>query len=115
MVQAEQNQTVQTEQKRSDTDHKSTKSPIKQTTSEKLSNMLNNRTLKDLTQMLDPYKRNPSDSPLTTLNHLIHCHDRTSQLRQTLDLDYQRITQSSQAIQSGLQSMKTLFITLNLH
>ena len=77
--------------------------------------MLNNRTLEDLTQMLDPYKRNPSDSPLTTLNHLIHCYDRTSQLLQTLDLDSQRITQSSRAIQSALASMNTLFNTLNLH
>ena len=76
--------------------------------------MLSNRTLKDLTQLLDPYKRNTSDSPLRTLNHLIHCHDRTSQLLQTLDLDSQRITQSSKAIQSALESMKILFNTLIL-
>ena len=107
---------VQTEQKYSD--HKSsTKSPVKhsQTTSEKLSTKLNNRTLKDLTQMLDPYKRNQSDSPITTLNHLIHCYDKTSKLLQTLDLDSQRITQSSQVIQSALDSMNTLFSTFNLH
>ena len=116
MVQAVPNRTVQPEQKHSYTDQKSPpNSPIKQTTSEKFSNMLNNRTLKDLTQMLDPYERNSSDSPITTLNHLIHCHNRTSQLLQTLDLDSQRITQSSQAIQSALESMNTLFITLNLH
>ena len=115
MVQAEQHRAVQNEQ-RSHNDHKSPlKSPIKQTTSEKLSTMLNNRTLKDLTQMLDPYKRNSSDSPITTLNHLIHCHNRTLQLLQTLDLDSQRITQSSQAIQSALESMNTLFNTLNIH
>ena len=55
MVQAEQQLAVQNEQ-RSYNDHKSpTKSPIKQTTSEKLATILNNRTLKDLTQMLDPY------------------------------------------------------------
>ena len=111
---------VQTEGKHIYSDHKSlTKSPYKikhsQTTSEKLSTMLNNCTLKDLTQMLDPYIRNPSDSPITTLNHLIHCYDRTSKLLQTLDLDSQRITQSSQAIQSALESMKTLFNTFNLH
>ena len=64
--------------------------------------------------MLDPYKRNPSDSPITTLHHLIHCHERTSQLLQTLDLDSQRITQSSQAIQSALESMNTFFILLIL-
>ena len=115
MVQAEQHLAVQNEQ-RSCNDHKSpTKSPIKQTTSEKLATILNNRTLKSLTQILDPYKRNSSDSPITTLNHLIHCHNRTSQLLQTLDLDSQRITQSSQAIQSALESMNTLFKTLNIH
>ena len=63
--------------------------------------------------MLDPYKRNPSDSPITTLNHLIHCYDRTSKLLQTLNLDSQRITQSSRAIQSALDSMNTLFNTFN--
>ena len=105
MVQAEQQLADQNEQ-RSYNDHKSpTKYPIKQTTSEKLATILNNRTLKDLTQMRDPNKRNPSDSPITTLNHLIHCHNMTSQLLQTLDLDSQRITQSSQAIQSALESM----------
>ena len=115
MVQAEQQRVFQNEQ-RSYNDHKSpTKSTIKQTTSEKLASVLNNRTLKDLTQMLDPYKRNFSDSPITTLKHLIHCHNRTSQLLQTLDLDSQRITQFSQAIQSALESMNTLFNTLNIH
>ena len=65
--------------------------------------------------MLDPYKRNSSDSPITTFNHLLHCHNRTSQLLQTLDLDSQRITQSSQAIQFALESMNTLFNTLIIH
>ena len=112
MVQTEQKPTTHTEQQRSFQDHISA---TKQTTSEKLSTMLKIRTLKDLTQMLEPYKRNPSDSPITTLTHLIHCYDRTSQLLQTLDLDSQRITQSSQAIQSALESMNTLFNTPNLH
>ena len=76
--------------------------------------MLNNRTRKDLTQMLDPYERNPSESPITTLNHSIHCYDRTSKLLQTLDLQSQRITQSSQANQSALESLNTLFNTFNL-
>ena len=105
---------VKTEQKSTEQKHSfQDKSPIKQTTSEKLSTMLNIRTLKDLTQMLEPYKRNPSDSPILTLTHLIHCYDRTPQLLQTLDLDSQRITQSSQAIQFALESMTTLFNTLN--
>ena len=116
MVQTEQNHAVQTEQKHCYNNQKSPpKSPIKQTTSEKLSNMLKNRTLKDLTQMLDPYQRNSSESLITTPNYLIHCHNRTSQLLQTLDLDSQRITQSSQAIQSAVESMKTLFNTLKIH
>ena len=73
--------------------------------------------LKDLTQVLDPYKRNPSDCPVTTLNHLIHCYDRTplnTKLPQTLDVDSQRITQSSQSVQSALESMNTLFNTFTL-
>ena len=116
IVQTEQNHTVQTEQKHCYNNQKSPpKSPIKQTIREKLSNILNNRTLKHLTQMLDPYKRNSSDSPITSPNHLIHSHNRTFQLLQTLDLDSQRITQSSQAIQSALESMNTLFNTLNIH
>ena len=82
--------------------------------SDKLSSILNNRTFRDITQLLDPYKRNPSDSPITTLTHLIHCHDRTHKLSQSLDLDSQRITQSSQAIQSALDSMTNLFNTSNL-
>ena len=77
--------------------------------------MLNNRTLKDLTQMLELYKQNPSDSPINTLNYLIHWYERTSKLLQTLDLHSQRITQSSQAIQSALESMNTLFKTVHLH
>ena len=108
----------QTEQKRTYSNHKSLpKSPIKhsQTTNQKLSTILNKPTLKNLTQMLNPYKRSPSDSPITTLNHLIHCYDRISKLLQTLDIDSQRITQSSQAIQSALYSMNTLFNTFNLH
>ena len=46
-------------------------SPIR-TTSDKLSSILNNRTLRDITQLLDQNKRSPTDSPLSTLTHLIH-------------------------------------------
>ena len=81
---------------------------------EKPSSVLNNRTLRDITHLLDPYKRNSSDSPITTLTYLIHCHDRTHKPLQSLDLDSQRITQSSQAIQSVLESMTTLFNSTNL-
>ena len=96
---------VQAEQK---LEHKSPTSPIKNT-SDKLSSVLNNRTLRDITNLLDPYKRNPSDTPMTTLTHILHCYDRTHKLLQTLDLDSQRLTQSSQAIQSALESINTLF------
>ena len=87
-------------------------SPIRNT-SKKLSSILNNRTLRDITQLLEPYKRNPSDSLITTLTYLIHCHDRTHKFLQPLDLDSQRITQSSQAIHSALESMTTLFNSTN--
>ena len=88
-------------------------SPIR-TTSEKLSSIVNNRTLGDITQLLDPNKRNPSDSPITTLTHLIHCNDRTHKLLQSLDSYSQRIRQPSQAIQSALDSVTNLFNSTNL-
>ena len=84
-------------------------------TPEKLSSVLNNRTLRDITHLLDPYKRNASDSLITTLTHITHCYDRTHKLLQSLHLDSQRIAQSSQAIQSALESMNTLFNSTSLH
>ena len=53
---------VQAEQK---TEHKSHSSPIKNAP-DKLSSVLNNRTLRDMTNLLEPYKRNPSETPITT-------------------------------------------------
>ena len=76
---------------------------------------MNNRTLRDNTNLLDPFKRNPSDTPITTLTHILHCYDRTHKLLQTLILDSQYITQSSQAIQAALGSITTLFNSSNLH
>ena len=102
---------VQTEHK---TEHKSNTSPIRNTPY-KLSSVMNSRTFRDITNLLDPYKRNPSETPITTLTHKLHCYDKTHKLLQTLDLDSQRITQSSQAIQSALESITTLFISTNLH
>ena len=52
---------------------------------------------------------------MTTLTHILHCYDRTYKLLQTLDLDSQRITQSSQAIQSALETITTLFNSTTLH
>ena len=102
---------VQAEQK---TEHKSHSSPINNTPG-KLSSVLNNGTLRDITNLLDSYKRNPSETPITTLTHILQCYDRTHKLLQTLDLDSQRITQSSQAIQSALESITNLFNSTNLH
>ena len=73
------------------TEHKSNTSPIRNTP-DKLSSAMNNRTLHDITNLLDPYKRNSSETPITTLTHILHCCDRTYKLLQTLDLDTQRIT-----------------------
>ena len=95
---------IKTEHK---TEHKSHTSPIRNTP-DKLSSVMNNRTLRDITNLLDPYKRNPSEIPITTLTDILHCYDRTHKLLQTLDLDSQR-AQSSQAIQSALESITTLF------
>ena len=107
---------VQAEQKK--TERKSHSSAIKNTP-DKLSSVLNIRTLRDITNLLDQNKRNPSDTPITTLTHhhttILHCYDRTHKLLQTLDLDSQRITQSSQAIQSALESITTIFNSNNLH
>ena len=102
---------VQTEHKAEQKPHTS---PIRNTP-DKLSSVMNNRTLRDITHLLEPYKRNPSDTPITTLTHILHCYDRTHKLLQTLDLDSHRITQSSQAIQSALESINTLFNSTNLH
>ena len=97
------------------TEHKLHISPIRNTP-DKLSSVMNNRTLRDITNLLDPYQRNPSETPITTLTHILHSYDRTHKLLQTLELDSQRITQSSQAIQySALESITTLFNSTNLH
>ena len=76
-------------------------SPIRNTP-EKFSSVLNNHTLRTITHLLDPYKRNSSDSPITTLTHIIHCFDRTHKLLESLYLDSQRITQSLKAKQSAV-------------
>ena len=71
------------------TEHKTHTSPIRNTP-DKLSSVLNNRTLRDITNLLDPYKRTPSETPITTITHILHCYDRTHKILQTLDLDSQR-------------------------
>ena len=88
-------------------------SPIRNTP-DRLSSVIQFQFIRDITQLLDPYKRNPSDSPITTLTHLIHCYDRRHELLQSLNLDSKRITQSSQAIQPALELMSILFNSTNL-
>ena len=88
------------------------KSPT--TTTDKLNNVLTSRTLPDLTHKLEPYKKNPSDSPLATLTHILDCYDHTLKILQSLDIDSQRITQSSKAIQTTLDNSNIVFF-LNLY
>ena len=47
------------------------------TTTDKLNNVLRSRTLQELIYKLNPYKKNPSDSPLPTLTHILECYDHT--------------------------------------
>ena len=72
---------VQAEHK---TEHKSHSSPIKNTPDNFFS-VLNNRTLRDITNLLDPNKRNSSETTVATLTHILHCYDRTHKLLKTLD------------------------------
>ena len=57
------------------------------TTTDNLNNVVTSRTFRDLTYKLDPYKKNPSDSSLTTLTHILECHDHTLKILQSLDID----------------------------
>ena len=75
------------------------------TTTDKINNVLASRTLRDLTYKLDPYKKNPSDSPLTILTHILESYDHTLKILQALDIDSQRITQSSEGIQTTLEKL----------
>ena len=73
------------------------------TTTDKLDIVLTPRTLCNLTYKLDPYKKNPTDSPLTTLTHILECYDHTLKILQSLDIDSQRITQSSKQYKQHLK------------
>ena len=79
-----------------------------QTTTDKMTVMLSLRTLKDMTEKLEPYKR-PNDTPLTTLARLVDHYERTSKLLPSLNLDSQIINQSSQAIQFTLEALNNFF------
>ena len=79
------------------------------TTTDKLNNVLTSRTLRDVTYKLDPYKKNSTDSPLTTLTHNLECFDHPFKMLQFLDIDSQRITQSSKAIRTTLENLNIVF------
>ena len=64
MVKAE---TSQTETQCTNFEQYTPKQP--ETITYKLNIVLTSRTLRDITNKLDPYKQNPPDSPLTTLTH----------------------------------------------
>ena len=54
---------------------------------EKLSYVLNIRTLWAIDLSMAPYKQNTSDSTVTTLTHLVHSYERIHKLLQSLDVD----------------------------
>ena len=69
--------------------------------------MLCLRSLKDMTEKLEPYKSH-NETPLTTLTTLVDHYERTSKLLPSLNLDSQIINQSSQAIQCTLEAFNSL-------
>ena len=71
-------------------------------TTDKLKNVLASRTLRDINYKL-AYKKNSTDSLFTTLTHILECYNHTLKILQSLDIDSQRITQSSKAIQTSLE------------
>ena len=83
------------------------------TTTDKLNNVLTSRTLRDLTYRLDPYKKNPTDSSPTTLTLILECYDKTLKILQSLEIDSQRITQSSKAIQKTLGNLIMVFFVFS--
>ena len=81
---------------------------------EKLSYVLSNHTLREIDHLMEIYKRNSSDSAVTTLTQLVH-YERIHKLLQSLDIDSQRITQLSKTITSTLTSINNIFSSINLH
>ena len=82
---------------------------------EKLSYVLNNRILREIDLLMEPYKQNSSDSTVTTLTRLVHSDERIHKLLQSLDIDSQRITQSSKTITSTLTSLNNICSSITLH
>ena len=80
----------------------------------KFSYVLNNCTLREINHLLEPYKQNSSKTVITTPTRIVHCYNRTQKLLPSLHLDSQHITQSSKAIQSTLETINTIFNSINL-
>ena len=80
------------------------------TTTDKLNNVLISRTLRDLTYKLDPYKKNPSDSPLTTLTHLLECYDHTLKTLQSWTLTHNELLNHQKQYKQHLK-FRTLFFS----
>ena len=76
-------------------------------------NYLASRIHRDINYKLDPYKKNPRESPHATLTHIVECYDHTHKTLQSLDNDSQRITQSSKAIQTTLEQLNIVFRSSN--
>ena len=111
MVKSEQNSEhkyTYIERDRTELDRYKSPTRTSQITTDKMTVMLSLRTLKDMTEKLEPYKR-PNGIPLTTLTRLVdHCK-RTSKLLPSLTRDSRIISQSSLATQSTLEALNTLF------
>ena len=58
-------------------------------TTDKPNNVLASRTLRYISYKLDPYKQNPTDSPITTLTYILECYNHTLNHKlQPLDFDH---------------------------
>ena len=106
---------VQTEQKKERKPPTTEHTPPIRNAPEKLSYVLNNHTLREIDHLMEPYEQNYSDTAITTLTNPVHSFERIHKLIQSLDLDSQRITQSSKTSTSTLTSINTIFSSLNLH
>ena len=107
---------VKAEAARSDTQYITPEqyTPKQQTiTTDKLNDVLVPRTLRDITYKLDPYKKHPRDSPLAILTHILECYHHTLNIIHSLDIDSQRITQSSKTIQTTLNTFNIVFCSSN--
>ena len=69
--------------------------------------MLCLRTLKDMTEKLEAYKR-PNDTPLTTITRLVDHHERTSKFLPSVNLDSQ-IINIHKLFNPSLEALNTLF------